>query len=240
MIRKLALVLSVFIGQSVSADTPGFVGNLVLIPPGCEASGKCSLGEDFGYVDPNGVGWQAKKDDNTDGASIPSWAQPLVGKPFEPSYIKAAVIHDHYCDRHVRPWRDTHRVFFDALVSSGVDSQLAGILYGAVYLGGPRWRETIPGVGCPIGKICTSTVKKSVPEGTQVQETDEGHLVIVRPDRYGTPEFNAQFEAIQTFILAHPADLTAESIADEADKLFPEDLFFTELPYGPSDAQNLK
>jgi hypothetical protein len=228
-LAALALALNAY---CASASDTGFVGKLVLEPANCQTSGMCTLGEDFGYLDPRGIGWQAKKGNKTDGASIPIWAQPLVGKPFEPGYIKAAIIHDHYCDRHVRPWKDTHRVFYDALISSGVDSQLAGVLYGAVYLGGSKWRQTIPGIGCPIGKICISNKQKPVPEGTEVYETDEGQLVIVRPDRYSTTEFATQFKELQGFIDRQPIQLTPEEIAEAADRMFPDTLFDSDFPYG--------
>jgi len=60
------------------------------------------LEADFGYIDPTGVGWQTNKGAETDGASIPPLLQPFVGSPWEDGYIRAAVIHDWYCDRHVR------------------------------------------------------------------------------------------------------------------------------------------
>ena len=93
-----------------SSAAAQFIGNLELNPPGCQATGQCTLGSDLRYTDPNGLTWQAAAGNRTDGASIPFWAQPIVGAPFDESYIKAAVIHDHYCDRHVRSWRATHRV----------------------------------------------------------------------------------------------------------------------------------
>src|SRR5689334_10444439 len=92
----LSIVLVLLAGVRVAhAD---FVGSLVLSPTGCESTGHCELGADFGFIDPKGVGWQAAKGLITDGASIPPWAQPIVGKPFDESFVKAAIIHDHYCD----------------------------------------------------------------------------------------------------------------------------------------------
>lgn len=223
--------------QSVWAEQSGFVGKLVLEPPNCQTSGQCTLGEDFGYIDPRGVGWQAQKGNVTDGASIPVWAQPFVGVPFEPAYIRAAIIHDHYCDRNVRTWQETHRVFFDALLSSGVDRALAEILYGAVYLGGSRWRDTIPGIGCPVGKICVANVNRPAPKGTQVRATDEGGLVIFRPVRYGTPDFESQFAQLKAIIEAQPGTMTPEAISEEANKLFADVLFSSDIPYGLLEEQ---
>src|SRR5690606_25020755 len=123
----------------------GFEGTLTLLPSGCEASGQCTPGTDFGFVDSAGYGWQAAKGLLTDGASIPPWAQPLVGGAFDESFIKAAIIHDHYCVRHVRPWRNTHKVFHEALLASGVAPGKAGIMYFAVLVGGPKWVKLVQG-----------------------------------------------------------------------------------------------
>src|SRR4051812_41582107 len=97
-----------------------FEGELELLPPGCEASGKCILKNALKFTDRSGVAWEGRAGLTPDGASIPSIFQPFVGKPFDPIFIKAAVIHDHYCGRHVRPWRQTHRVFYDGLIEQGV------------------------------------------------------------------------------------------------------------------------
>ncbi|MGO4405245.1 hypothetical protein AB4Z10_13415 [Bosea sp. RAF48] len=67
-----------------------FVGNLQLVPAGCESAGECRLGADFGFVDAAGLGWQ------------------------------------------------THKVFYEALRASGVSESLAGIMYYAVIMGGPK------------------------------------------------------------------------------------------------------
>ena len=131
-IVSIGLLASTFALASARAD---FVGNLEFIPEKCESTGTCAIKSDFEYKDSTGLRWQTKAQDKTDGASIPAWAQPFVGAPFTRDYIKAAVIHDHYCDRQVRPWRQTHRVFYDALIESGVSAARAKLLYYAVYLG---------------------------------------------------------------------------------------------------------
>ncbi len=99
-----ALLLAALTGTPANAK---FIGKLAFDPKGCEATGKCRIVSDFKYIDPYKFGWLTKAGDNTDGATIPSWAQPFIGEPFDKSFIKAAVIHDHYCVRHVRPWRQT-------------------------------------------------------------------------------------------------------------------------------------
>src|SRR5687767_4148559 len=104
MFRALFLLLAFQLSWTASCRAD-FEGNFELGPAGCEQTGKCILTYDFRFTDPKGLVWQAAASNKTDGASIPAWAQPIIGSPFDKSYIKAAVIHDHYCDRHVRPWR---------------------------------------------------------------------------------------------------------------------------------------
>src|SRR4051812_4735522 len=87
-----------------------FVGELEFKPAGCQAAGQCELVYDFGYIGPSRLGWQAKAGLVTDGASIPSWAQFIIGGAWEKEFIKAAVIHDWYCIRTVRTRRATHRM----------------------------------------------------------------------------------------------------------------------------------
>jgi hypothetical protein len=95
MIRFLLLFGLGIVVFSPSANAE-FVGELKFTPAGCEAKEDCKLVYDFGYIDPKGIGWLTIAGDETDGASIPKWAQPFIGKPFEKAFIKAAVIHDHY------------------------------------------------------------------------------------------------------------------------------------------------
>ncbi|WP_333605307.1 DUF1353 domain-containing protein [Novosphingobium sp.] len=146
-----AVVVWLLLAQPAHAQ---FVGDLELAPTNCQNSGICTLVKDFGFIDPRGVGWQAQAGLKTDGASIPGWAQPLVGGRFDEAFIKAAVIHDHYCIRHVRSFLDTHRVFYDALIASGVDPVKANTMYYAVLVGGPKWITVISGQPCRIGSNC--------------------------------------------------------------------------------------
>ena len=104
----------------------------------------------------------------TDGASIPGWAQPIIGAPFDRSYLKAAILHDHYTYRenHVRSWRSTHRMFRDALLASGIAPLKAQVMYFAVLAGGARWKEIVQGEPCPGDCIKTvSPVGKGQADG---------------------------------------------------------------------------
>jgi hypothetical protein len=197
-----------------------FIGTLEFIPAGCEAGGACTIKNDFEYKDPAGVRWQTKAQDKTDGASIPSWAQPFVGDPFTKEYIKAAVIHDHYCDRHVRPWRQTHKVFYDALLESGVSPARAKLLYYAVYLGGPKWVELIPGTGC--GANCVFKVETNGAFGNANQEK----TIISRPARYGDPAFAAELKEVEKLINEGGDKVDLDYLQKRAEKIEPNDFYY--------------
>jgi Protein of unknown function (DUF1353) len=86
MLRIIVLMCAVFclcdsaIGQ--------FVGTLEFTPEGCESTGICNIKSDFKYKDPNNVEWLTQAGAKKDGASIPTWAQPFIGQPFDKDFIK--------------------------------------------------------------------------------------------------------------------------------------------------------
>lgn len=138
--------------QSSQDESSGqFVGRLVLeaLPDGRNLR----LLEPFEYVDPNGHSWEVPAGTEVDGASIPSPFWSFVGGPFSGKYRSASVIHDHYCAeedlRKVYRWESVHKVFLDAMLTSGVDAAKANVMYAAVYQFGPRW-EHCP--GCKSGQ----------------------------------------------------------------------------------------
>ncbi|RWN27582.1 DUF1353 domain-containing protein [Mesorhizobium sp.] len=204
-----------------------FVGTLQLIPEGCQTGRYCKLGQEFGYVDPLGIGWQARKGLQTDGASIPPWARPLVGGAFEPAFIKAAIIHDHYCDRRVRPWRQTHRVFYNALLESGVESGKAGIMYFAVLVGGPKWAKLVKGKPCPVGQNCINAleVSASVPESALAIGT-EGGLFVSRAPQYDTEHFAELMREKVPELEKQSATLTVEEVERQAAGAMAGDFYF--------------
>jgi Protein of unknown function (DUF1353) len=99
---------------------------------------KVTLMEPYSFIDPAGQAWNVPDGYQTDGASVPTalWA---LYPPFTGNYRSAAVIHDYYCDTKERSWQDTHKVFYFAMRAAHVDEKTAKIMYGAVYLFGPRW-----------------------------------------------------------------------------------------------------
>lgn len=213
------------------AQAFSFMGQLELIPENCRQQGKCYLKNDITFTDPRGVRWRAGKwvegspetieTGTTDGASIPSWAQPIVGEPFKAQYLLAAVIHDHYCykENHVRSWRETHRMFYDAMVALNVPDSKAKLMYAAVYLGGPRWTKLVPGESCGPDCLYDAVVGKS-----GVSRLGDA-VVLLERDRYGEVNFQKDLATIQGRLAAKP-NMSLAQIEDMALRMRPDDPFF--------------
>jgi len=95
--------------------------------------------ERFSYIDTERRSLEAAPGFKTDGASIPRILWTPIGSPFTGKYVKAAVIHDVGCVTHKYTWQETHRMFYEAMIDSGVDDKYAKLLYFGVRFGGPRW-----------------------------------------------------------------------------------------------------
>jgi lysozyme family protein len=93
----------------------------------------------FGYVEEGGREWPVPAEIVVDGASIPQVFWSMIGGPFTGPYRDASIVHDYYCDVRTRPWKDTHRSFYEAMRCSGVETARAKIMFYAVYRFGPRW-----------------------------------------------------------------------------------------------------
>lgn len=196
-----AVLLALSLTMSASAAYCDFVGQLQFSPEGCETTGACRLKYDFGYIDPNGIGWVTVAGDLTDGASIPEWAQPFIGKPYDQSFIKAAVIHDHYCDRHVRPESQTHRAFYDALVEASVPPAKAKLMYYAVVVGATHWKDLIEGLSCNVGDNCIQNIGgKGDLHGGNLVTLSDGTKKLVWPETYDTLAFQKDLQQAEIII----------------------------------------
>ena len=153
--------------SSKSAAHGSFRGSLVLQelapPDGIHRIVK----KTYTYTDPMGHKLEATPGFETDGASIPRVLWSIVGGPFDGKYVGAAVIHDVGCVEHKYSWQITHRMFYEAMIALGVDSNDAKLMYYGVRIAGPRWKlrkltadsidelnqELLSTHGTPIGPI---------------------------------------------------------------------------------------
>ena len=207
----LAAIFVAFLSSAASAQ---FSGTLEMVPKGCEALGQCILKNAFRFTDASNTVWEAREGLPTDGASIPGIFQPFVGSPFDPAFIKAAVIHDHYCDRHVKPWRQTHKVFYEGLIASGVSRSKAKTMYFAVFLGGPKWIELEPGVSC--GTNCINKFKStSGVAGFYSRRAD-----------YSASDVGSAVQSVGKLLELNPDVLSLEELENMAEKIRPKDFFY--------------
>jgi len=107
---------------------------------------RLKLLEDFGFQEPTGRLWLARKDAVLDGGSIPLVFRDTIGLPFSGDYRKASVVYDYYCHVMTQPWRDVHRMFYQASLAEGVGAVDAKVMYMTLYAGGLRWE--LPGSSC--------------------------------------------------------------------------------------------
>ena len=111
---------------------------------------KMRLVEPFEYIGPGGRRWPVPAGTVVDGASIPQAFWTIIGGPFEGAYRPASVIHDYYCDTRTRAYKDVHRVFYDAMLTSGVKETKAWLMFQAVERFGPSWADPKIDRGCEI------------------------------------------------------------------------------------------
>ena len=189
-------------------------GRVSFSPEGCQLNTPriCFIESALRYRVPiaDGLVWESKPydpsdapDGTTDGASIPSAVWPLVGLPYDPLFVRPAILHDHYTyqENLVRPWQDTHRMFLYALLEEGVDPVTAQIMYYAVYTFGGHWTELLVGEDC--GPACT-------------QFAPHPNDVIFYPPALDSPQAAAEI-ALVARALRSAAENTPQSFLSDTD-----------------------
>lgn len=118
-----------------------FLGEVVTewLAPTYSEDREMMLTRRFVFVDSQGETWIASAGCTIDGASIPPELWSLVGSPFTGDYRRASVLHDVACQQQLKPARDVHRMFYEAMLCDGVEPDRALIMYAAVRLFGPSW-----------------------------------------------------------------------------------------------------
>lgn len=130
---------------AAAADGPGGFGRFDGDFVGRFIGGQTAVVErPLSFVDPTGETWTAPAGIEVNGASIPRALWTIVGSPFAGDYLRASVVHDHYCVTMERNWRDTHLAFYYGCRADGLSQTFANLLYAGVMRFGPRWR---PGRG---------------------------------------------------------------------------------------------
>ena len=71
-----------------------------------------------------------------DGASIPPILWPVIGSPFDPAYMEAALLHDWLYSTHIVTRREADVAFREQLVAHGVTDFRADMMFRGVRLAG--------------------------------------------------------------------------------------------------------
>jgi hypothetical protein len=115
-----------------------YTGQLILEPLRSGQQMKTVL--DFGFLDGDGRHWPVPPGTLVDQASIPKPLWSLLGDPWEGRYRDASVMHGYYCAVRSMDWQSVHRMFYHAMLVSGVSPHHAKLVYAGVYFAGPRWQ----------------------------------------------------------------------------------------------------
>jgi hypothetical protein len=137
--------------SSAETSTVGFTPAAIALREVADSNLKELVDERLVFVDSAGVEWVAPRGTRTDGASVPRLALPVTDGRFDKAFLKAAVIHDAYCQSdneavcpdqyRSRKWRAVHRMFYEASIAGGASEEIALVMFAAVWLGGPRWDD---------------------------------------------------------------------------------------------------
>ncbi|MCP4127739.1 MAG: DUF1353 domain-containing protein [Gammaproteobacteria bacterium] len=100
---------------------------------------KMQLLEELWYKDKSGRLWHAERGSIIDGASIPRFFWRVIGSPFVGKYRRPSVIHDVYCDNHLRPHQEVHDVFDEMMEVENVSDHKRASMFNAVDKFGPKW-----------------------------------------------------------------------------------------------------
>ncbi len=167
--------------------TGKFVGRLELTP--LPNGRDMEVLKPFNYEDHLGEEWPVPDGIPIDGASIPRPLWSVIGGPYSGKYLKASVIHDHFCRTKTRPWKRTHRVFYEGMLTAGTKKSKAKTMYAAVYWFGGRW-PTPSAVKAPAPKPSTASAfanrsdfSDALLDAFSVEVADARALLTAEPDR---------------------------------------------------------
>jgi hypothetical protein len=137
LLTAVILSLSLVTGSACAESRGYYVGRV--IAEWSNDGHRMILRAPFEYVAPDQRKWRVPAGVIVDGATIPQFLWSITGGPFEGKYRDASVIHDHFCSTKTRAFQDVHRVFFHAMLTSGVSQARAWLMYKAVEKFGPYW-----------------------------------------------------------------------------------------------------
>jgi hypothetical protein len=155
-------------GAALCADPPGFTGKVMLeLLEDAQLDHKWKLLEELSFVDDRGTRWTAPGGGVLDDDLVPRQLRQVDGMPLQQEYRKASVVHAYFVHAKSAPWRDVHRMLYEASVAEGVAPPQAKLLYMTVYAGGWRWE--VPGSSCYRGCHAAAAMLAWKPDVTEAE-----------------------------------------------------------------------
>lgn len=100
---------------------------------------KLRLVKDFAFREPGGQTWVVPVDAVVDGRSLPTLFVNLLGRPFESTFRKSALVYDYAAKSKERSWKEAQHMFYVGSVAEGVIPVEAKVMYMLLSAKGLRW-----------------------------------------------------------------------------------------------------
>jgi len=123
--------------SSTTSSTPHFSGNLA-VSVNEERYTATTIG-DFEFIDSKGVIWRVPKGTIADASSVPRAYWSIVGPPLTSDYTIPTILLDYFTREQKHPPEQVHKMFWDALLATGMETAKAKMFYTSVSTFGPRW-----------------------------------------------------------------------------------------------------
>ncbi len=142
-ILAAALLWSACITAADSGETAGgfFQGKVIVEWLDDPYVLKMRMTQDFAFRHSDGDTWVVPANAIVDGNSLPTLFVSFIGRPFDSSFRKTALVYDHAAKSKQRSWKDAQRMFHEAAIVEGVMPVEAKVMYLLLNAAGLRWAE---------------------------------------------------------------------------------------------------
>ena len=114
-----------------------FSGNLAVSVN--EESYRATTIGDIEFIDSTGTVWRVPKGTVADATSVPRLMWSIVGPPLTSDYTIPTIFLDYFTAQRKHPPEQVYKMFFDALLATGMSQAKAKMFLAAVEKFGPRW-----------------------------------------------------------------------------------------------------
>ena len=140
-VALLANVFTLF-GLALAQETgeAAFSGNVVLEKTGDDPFiPSFRLNHKLVFRQANGKEWVSPPGSVVDGRAVPTIFVQLVGQPLDSSFVKSAVSYEVAVRNKQRTWQAAQRMFYEAVLTEGIEPSEAKAMYLLLSGSGTRW-----------------------------------------------------------------------------------------------------